>query len=510
MKRATLLATAMFASALAAAPAAAQENPNWKPHPAVIRAMAPMVPRATATARVVTTQHQITANGKRIRYRAIVTELPLNGADGTPAAVAVTTAYVAEGVKNAAARPVVFVWNGGPGAASMPLHMQAYGPRRIVGKGTPESKLVDNAYSLIDVADLVFVDPVGTGVSMPVKGKDASIFWSNAGDAQSVHQILAAWVKANGREASPKILIGESYGTSRALAVINEDAKDKALNIDGVALLSLAFGDRGAYGDTRGMIGPIAQLPTFAAVAWYHNKVDRAGRSAEQFYADALAFAQTDYAAALIRGNALTAAEKRKVAERMSGFIGLSPDLIEKADLQPGKEQFMLALIADRGERTGQLDGRAHRSIAESNVRPPFDDPSMSLGAESGDIMEHYLKDELGYAPPSEYRSLNLGINSKWNRQDSYANASYTGFLVAAMKANPNLMLFTGGGVFDLTTPTYAGEYTLDHADIPNDRRIHKGYAAGHSVFEDPEGLVALTTDMRAFIEAVVARKAAK
>lgn len=490
------IAVALLTTALTGSSALAQQNPGWKPHPAVERAMAPMAERETATDKLVVTRHQGVFNGKRMKYRAIVTEMPMAGADGTPAAVMVSYAYVADGVKDPATRPVTFVWNGGPGASAMPLHMQAFGPRRIVGKGTAQVRLVDNEYSLLDATDLVFIDPVGTGVSMPVKGKDATRFFGNEGDAKSVHEAVTRWLTTNGRTASPRILIGESFGTNRALAVLNEDARAKTLNVDGIALLSIAFGDRNG----GPLIAAITNFPTLAAVAWYHERVDRAGRSAAQYYAQALAFAQGEYATALIKGDALAPADKRAMAETVGKWLGLPADLVEKANLAPTKQQFMMTLLADQGFRTGQLDGRASRAIAESNVRPPFDDPSMTLGADSGTVMADYLGNELGYALPSEYRSLNLGINSRWNRADSYASASYSSFIGRAMRDNPRLQLFSGGGWFDITTPTYGGEFTLDHAGIPADRRTHKGYAAGHSVFEDPQGLIDLTRDMRAFV----------
>lgn len=489
------IAAASFLTSFTAIPVAAQQNPGWQPHEGVERAMAAMVEREAATDRVVVTRHKGVFNGKRMTYRAIVTEMPM-ALEDSASAVLVSFAYVAEGVTDPATRPVAFVWNGGPGASSMPLHMQAFGPRRIVDKGKPNARLVDNEYSLLDATDLVFIDPVGTGVSMPVKGRDASGFFGNEGDARSVHEAITRWLTANGRTASPTILIGESFGTSRALAVLNEDAKAKALTVDGVALLSIAFGDR----NDGPIISAITAFPTLAAVAWYHDRVDRRGRGAEQYYAEALAFAQGEYATALIKGDALPPPERRAMSAKISQWLGLPAQLVEEAGLMPSKRQFMMTLLADKGLRTGQLDGRAIRAIADSNTRPPFDDPSMSLGADSATLMTDYIGNELGYDLPSEYRSLNLGINAKWNRADGYASASYPGFLVRAMRDNPRLQLFSGSGWFDITTPTYAGEFTLDHAAIPAERRTHKGYAAGHSVFEDPQGLIDLTSDMRAFV----------
>jgi len=171
----------------------------------------------------------------------------------------------------------------------------------------------------------------------------------------------------------------------------------------------------------------------------------------------------------------------------------------------------MLNLLAAKGLRTGQLDGRATRATAESKLRPPFDDPSMTLGASSAQLIETYLKSELGYALPSPYRSLNLGINFKWNWDKeyggSYRSMSFAQYLKAAMDAKPSLRGFTGGGYYDITTPVYAGQFALEQAGVAMDRVAAHHYAAGHSVFEDEAGLAALSADLHAFVAQVVAAK---
>lgn len=495
MRRVTVLTALLLAVSPAALSAQQADAPM---SPAFLRAMEPMVPRAAASGQVVTTRHTATIAGKRIAYRAIVTEQPMPGPDEAPVAVAVSYAYVAEKAGDPARRPLVFVFNGGPGASSSPLHMQALGPRRIVGKGEA-AHLEDNALSLLDAADLVFIDPVGTGASMPVAGKDASGYWGVGGDARGVLAMIDAWTTANDRAASPRVLVGESYGTSRALAILNEAAKAGKPMPDGVVLLSLAIGD------TDGpVVSDAVLLPTYAAVAWYHQAIDRAGSTVEQHYADALAFAQTDYAAALMRGPALPAEERHRIAARMAALIGIPAATIEADDLRLGRQDFMLGLLAAKGLRTGQLDARATRAISESNLRPPFDDPSMSLGAGSAQPIERYFKDELGYTLPSPYRSLNLGINFKWNWDKEYGGSyramSFAPYLKTAMDAKPTLRAFAGGGYYDITTPVYAGQFALEQAGIPGDRLTLRRYAAGHSVFEDEAGLAALSADLHQFL----------
>lgn len=494
----------LFAAALiTAVPSIAGAQDGEAPmSPAFLRAMEPMVERPAASSRIVTTRHTARIGGRKIRYQAIVTELPLPGADGAPVAVGVSYGYVMQGVRDPAQRPVVFVFNGGPGASSSPLHLHAFGPRRIAGSG-----MADNPHSLLDVADLVFIDPVGTGASMPIKGHDASAYWGVGGDAQGVSAMIEAWCRANGRTASPRILMGESYGTTRAIAILNEDAKVNKPLPDGVILLALAIGD--ADGP---VLDEVMHLPTFAAAAWYHGAIDRGGRTVEQHYAQALTFAQTEYASALMRGPMLPAAERMRVAEAMSRLIGIPAATIESKNLRLGNYDFMLGLLAAKDLRTGQLDARVTRAIAASKLRPPFDDPSMSLGSGSATQIESYLADELGYATPSPYRSLNLGINFRWNWDKAYGGSyramSMAPLLKAAMDAKPGLRVFAAGGYYDITTPVYAGQFALEQAGVPSSRVTYARYAAGHSIFEDEPELGRLAADLRRTIASIAQERA--
>ena len=217
--RSSLLALAGLlpsAALLSSAPLLAQDDSLPMP-PVFLKAMEPMVERAAASDKVVLTRHSGTFGGRKLSYDAIVTESPVANAKGQTAAVVVTYAYVARG-STGARRPVLFFFNGGPGASSSPLHMNAFGPRRIVGKGDT-ARLENNPNSLLDVADLVFIDPPGTGASMPVKGADASSLFSVSGDAAAVADVVQRWRQANGRTDGPFALVGESYGTARALAM---------------------------------------------------------------------------------------------------------------------------------------------------------------------------------------------------------------------------------------------------------------------------------------------------
>jgi carboxypeptidase C (cathepsin A) len=266
---------------------------------------------------------------------------------------------------------------------------------------------------------------------------------------------------------------------------------------DGVALLAVAID-----GQRKGLLADLALFPTFAATAWYHGMVDRQGKSVDQFYQDALAFARNEYVTALIREAHMSQDERMDAAQAISRFLGLSPaDLVEHG-LAIDEDRFMKGLLGTKGLRTGRLDSRATRAIAQSNLHPPFDDPAMKLGSAGSEGIEAYLRDGLGYALTGPYRSLNLGINFKWNWGEgaTFYTAEYIPYLMAALKKDPGLKIFTSGGYYDITTPAYGSQLAMDLAHVPLANRSAHFYAAGHSVFEDETQLARLSADLRAWI----------
>lgn len=436
------------------------------------------------------TRHVGTFNKQRLKYSATVAETLLDGPDGKPAASMINTAYVREDVKDRASRPVMFVFNGGPGASSSPLHMSAFGPRRIGGEPT-QRKLIDNPYSPLDTVDLVFVDPIGTGFSRPLPNADGQPFWSVEGDAASVVTFIKAWRKQNARETSPLFICGESYGTTRAAQIVSSAPE---LSIDGVLLLSM----------TGGPDGPdmpfVITLPTFAATAAFHGKAEAGGRTPAQIFAEAVQFARTEYISALIQGDSLPPAEKARIAGELSKRIGLPADFIADNNLRITKSAFMLNLLKDRGLRTGQLDARATGGLAEyADKQPPRDDPSMFVGGSTAPLVHDYFTRELKFPAKDNYRTLNLDVNSKWQfKGDAFANPA--GLVGAAMKKNTALRVFWGAGIYDITTPLYAGRYILDHASIPPQRLVVGEFATGHTVFDGDENLERFTQVVRTFI----------
>ncbi|MBU1378500.1 MAG: peptidase S10 [Alphaproteobacteria bacterium] len=476
-------------------------------------AQAPTTPAAGAARvpRVAVTRHEGTFNGQTLRYTSTVAETFLNDAAGHPVASATTIAYVRDGVKDRARRPVMFLFNGGPGASSSPLHMSALGPYKRTPSAPGDRSgggWVENPTSPLDAVDLVFIDPVGTGFSRPFPGVDGKAFYSNSGDAQSVKTVIQVWLKTNGREASPRYLAGESYGTTRAASIVKIS---QDLPFDGVLLVALA-------GDVPGREMPyVVALPTMAAGAWYHQKIDRAGRTVDQVFAEALQFARTDYVTALIQGASLPPAEKRRVAERMSALVGLPAALIEAKDLRLSKNDWMFNILKDKTLRTGLLDVTITAPL-EPGQDGAIDDPALgvvpkraagapagpppspaALGAIPSPVVGRYLNEVLKYPATDPYYGVNFAVNAAWTHERGSNPYEALG---AAMRENPKMRLFWAAGYYDLTTPAYSGRYVLDQAGVPGGQLTAAYFAGPHGVYDHPENLARFDAAVRDFVTA--------
>ncbi|MDR7420807.1 MAG: hypothetical protein QN178_18070, partial [Armatimonadota bacterium] len=441
----------------------------------------------------VVTEHAGTFNGAAVRYTATVAETFVPGPDGVPAGSMVTTAYVREDVTDRASRPVLFAFNGGPGASSTPLHLTAFGPRRYVTVNA-EREMGDNPYSLLDAMDLVFIDPIGTGFSRPWREADGPYFWSTSGDAASVREFIQDWLKKNGREGSPRFLCGESYGTARAAQIVR---LSNDLTFDGVLLLSMTGGPEDP--DLRYAM----LLPTYATTAAYHGKVEAAGRTPAQIFDEALAFARSAYVSALIQGASLPPAEKTRVAAEVSKRIGLPASFIEEKDLRIDRLDFMLNLLKDRGVRIGQIDARVTgRLVDHADRKPPYDDPSMFPAGpgRSRPTAHLYFTEELKFPATDAYRPLNLEINAKWKFDVEDALEKPVAMIATAMKEQPRLRLFWAGGYYDLATPLASGKYVLDHAGVPPERLTIAALPTGHMPYEGDENLARFNAAVRRFV----------
>jgi len=485
------------------APAFAQ-SPSWF-DPTLIDD-APLAP-------AVRTQLSGEYNGSKTTYEVIAGELLLHDAEGAPAATLFSTAYIRTDAGAQANRPVIFLFNGGPGASSSPLHL-GIGPMRrpeLVDSGQPDMSLVPNPASPIDAADMVFVDPVGTGFTRLLKEGAGEQFWGTEPDADAALLLVKTWLEQNERTDSPVFLMGESYGGTRVAAMAGQ-AKD--VHISGVLLLSPAL-DFSAGAQVVGNNLPyIFQLPSMAATAAYHGVTDAAGRSYLQVFHDAAEYAQSGYAAALYQGHTIAAAEKQAVASRLAELTGLDETYILESNLRIAASEFADRLLASEGMRVGRLDTRAKGLLSEyKDKRPPGNDPSMSGkstgGPSTGEVLDEYYSEKLNIKIDRPYRTLNLDLNQKWDYgQKNGQFKSYFSVvpkLQDAMKRDADLRVFVGGGVFDLGTPIMAARYAVSQIDASPDRFMLAGYEGGHATFEHEASRVALCDDIREFVATTLA-----
>jgi carboxypeptidase C (cathepsin A) len=456
------------------------------------------VPAAGASCEVdgaiapVTTRHEVTlGSGTRIPYFATFAEYALCDDEGRPQATISATAYLRADVTQPERRTVVFFFNGGPGASSSPLHFGALGPRLRGNRGKDGGRrMIENPSSLVDAADLVYIDPVGTGFSRPLPDNDASRYWNNAGDAAAALELIRRWLERHGRTASSVIIVGQSYGGYR-LARMMEHAAD--LNLTALVLISPALDNVG----TRSDLDYVFDLPTMAAAAWFHHRIERGGYAVEDWFDAAEEFARTAYLAGLFEGAALAPAERHRLATRIAAFIGLPPEFIAEHDLRVDSQTFLETLLRDEERLVGRLDTRVTGPVPED---PPPDrpaaanDPALGLGATNvitAPDITRYLTRELGVETSREYVSLTLDVNFQWDRSDPQSLPGAPGparHIAAIMREKPELDLVLMAGIYDLAVPLLAPLYAIRHAAIPLDRVTVARFEGGHSPYDGAEG----------------------
>lgn len=457
------------------------------------------------------TRHVGMFGGTRVPYTATVEEQLLRDARGRAEASLVTIAYTRDDVADRTKRPVTFVFNGGPGSSSSPLHMSGLGPRLTDGDSTRA-----NPESILDATDLVFIDPIGTGFSRPFTTEiGRRNYWTRSGDATSVVQAIEGWLKAHGRERSPRYLAGESYGTVRAGVILRDHAQ---LRFDGVILVAVVAGALTADDGEDSDAAFVNSLPTMAAGAWYHKAGPAGVASVEDAFAEGARFADGDYRATLAAGDKLDAATRDRVAARLASLLGVPVAFVLDHRLRLSKDDWMLQVLAAKGERTGMLDTRvvAKRDPARTGGLndPSFNGGRMRFGtamlapsllpgeapappANPPTVLHRYLTRDLRFPTLETYRSLNLDINIVWDHEDG---ADVNPAVAAALRANPSMRLFWTGGYYDLTTPAHAVERAFAAAGMPGAQVTGAIVPAAHSVFADQEPRRLLAERLRTWI----------
>ncbi|MDG2523031.1 hypothetical protein P7B02_15960 [Caulobacter segnis] len=451
------------------------------------------------------TRHSGVFNGRKLNYTATVGATILHDAAGTPTARFVSTSYVRDKVD--AARPVIFAFNGGPSSSSQTLHMMALGPKRppvAQDPRTPEPtpSLIDNTYSVLDAADIVMVDPAETGFSRVLPGGKREYFYSVEGDSQSVSDFVTAWCKANGREASPKYVLGESYGTLRAAFMAGQLAK--TMPLDGVFIFGQAVNMIETSQRAKNAVSYATNITALAAIAAYHGKAERSDRPMNQIIDEAYAFGMDEYLQALVRGNDLPAAERQALAKKLQAITGISAEYYLANGLVITKMAFQRELLKADGLMLGMYDARYVGPLPKPGERLP--DPSFKPMAAIGPMMlEHYAKN-LGVTwPASDYRS-SAPQTGGWTWAPTlgpggpFYDFDYPSQITTAFEANPKFRLMVGTGIFDLTTTVGPARYLVTQSDYPRDRVIQRQYVGGHMAYTNEPTLKAFNDDVRTFV----------
>ena len=459
------------------------------------------------------TQHSIVLNGKKLDYTVTTGTIVLKEEDVEEGEKQKASIFYIAYTKNGgtADRPLTFSFNGGPGSSSVWLHLGLVGPKRVEmdEEGQPLGppyQLVDNEFSLFDKTDLVFIDPVSTGYSRPVPKEKPEQFHNVKKDIETVGEFIRVWTTRNKRWSSPKFLIGESYGTTRAAGLAGYLHQRHGMYLNGIMLVSSILNFITARFDEGNDLPYILFLPSYAATAWFHKKLsDDLQGSLEKTVQEAREFAIKDYTLALMKGNDLQGAERQQIIDMLSRLTGLSKTYIEGTNLRINIHRFCKELLRDEGLTIGRLDSR-YQGFDRDDVGEIHEiDPSYAaiLGPYTA-TMYDYLRKDLGYETDLPYEILK-SLYQSWkfeNYQNHYVNTGKD--LRLGFQLHPGLKVIVCNGYFDLATPFLATEYTFKHIPLPEEQQKNiqmTYYEAGHMMYLHKPSLRELSTDLRRFIE---------
>ncbi len=459
--------------------------------------------------------HTINIGGQSIAYKAVASTTLLKDDKGEPTALMFSIAYTRSDTKNASQRPIAFVYNGGPGSSSVWLHMGAFGPRRVVTAnaaptGAAPYKLEDNANSLLDKTDLVFIDPVGTGFSHAAGKAQDKDFWGIDQDAHSIAQFINIYLSRNNRWNSPKFLIGESYGTFRSAVLGNYLQSHDGIYVNGIVLISSVLNTETISFNAGDDLSYILYVPSYAATAAYHKMLKEQPADINAFLMEARKFAEGEYTNALMKGSNITAQEKTDIATKLSRYIGLSPDYIEKADLRINLAQFSVELQRSERLQSGRYDSRYTMPTYDILTEFAEEDPSYTgvRGAFTA-AFNSYVREELKVTLERHYEILGGQAGAAWDWKHGQnggfpSSPNVSADLINALQTNTNLRVQVENGYYDMATPFFATEYTMDHLFLPGDLRSHiqfEYYGAGHMMYLHQEDLTKLKGNVGTFIE---------
>lgn len=479
---------------------------------------------AEPTDDLATSRHQLQVGRRTLDYTATTGRVVLREEvfeDGTfvghrPKAEVSLTSYVVDPPDSDGAvagagpnrRPVTFAFNGGPGSSSIWLHLGLLGPRRVVMGDVgallpPPYGLVDNPESLLAESDLVLIDPVSTGYSRAVEGSKPEPFHGFEGDVESVTELVRLWTTRHARWMSPKFLLGESYGTLRAVAVAERLASRHGMYLNGLALISSVLDLSSVdFENQRNDRAHALYLPTYAAIAAYHGRLGRT--PLRKAVAAAEGYAAGDYPWVLAQGDRIPAKDRAAAVKRVAALTGLSEEYVDRADLRIEHWRFFGELLRDHRLTVGRLDGRFTAPAASAIAEHMDADPSMdAIKGPYAAALNHYLRAELGYRSDLPYEQISPRVHP-WSFRDFEGRpVDVTPQLERAMRANPHLQVHVGHGYLDGATPHFAAEDVLAHLRIPEDLRAnieHAYYEAGHMMYVHEPSRLQQSKDLAAFV----------
>jgi carboxypeptidase C (cathepsin A) len=461
----------------------------------------------------VETRHELTLKDRTIKYITRAGAIPLkDDLDETEAEI-FFTAYDLDGIEDRGVRPLVFVFNGGPGSSSIWLHMGALGPWRVRMQPAgwmpaPPYRLEANPYTWLDQADLVFIDPVGTGFSRAAKAELDQKFWSFRGDIESVGEFIRLYLTRYQRWSSPLFLAGESYGTTRAAGLAGH-LVEQGITFNGIILISTALNLRPIFFEQGDDLPFQLFVPTYAATAWYHQKLgaNLQQRPLPDLLAEVEAWSESELTVALMKGDRLDEVERRAVAGTLSVYTGLDLDYVLGSNLRIDIFRFCKELLRSDKRSVGRLDSRFKGVEALAvTERPEFDPSILAITPPYTATFNDYVRAELGIETDMTYEVLSRKVNETWEWEKG--SLPTTGeALRGAMARNPFMKVFVGQGYYDLATPHFATAYMINHMNIDPDLRSNVAmatYEAGHMFYLDVASLAAFKADVDEFIQASI------
>jgi len=455
----------------------------------------------------VVTHHSINVGGKTINYTATAAQMPLKNASGETEAHIFYMAYTLDGVSDVARRPLTFSFNGGPGSASMWVHMGGMGPRspKLMPNGSmppPPYQLIDNQSTWLDQTDLVFIDPVGTGYSRAKTIEVARRMNGVQGDIQSVGEFMRLYITRNNREMSPLFIAGESYGTFRSAGLAGY-LVDRGIAFNGIILIGTTLNLETIWSRSDDLVYEL-ELPTYAADAYYHKKVpaDLQKKDLKSFLKEVEGFAMGEYSAALAKGDDLPAAERKAIIDKLVRYCGLDAHYIDESNLRWDVSHFARQLLRDKHESIGRYDGRLTAPASfNTGETSEFDPSSTLITPPFTAAFTNYIRNELGYKTDMYYYPS--GGIQPWDYGVQNGFGDTTALLRNAMVKNPYMKVMIAAGYFDLATPYFAVEYTFNHMGLSPEN--HKNitwdfYQAGHMLYIDSDSHVKFKHDVEEFM----------